>query len=46
MVDVMRMRFDEQLQLLNLELVEMGSLCEQVIDATYRVLLEEDHEAA
>ena len=30
----------------NLELVEMGSLCEQVIDATYRVLLEEDHEAA
>lgn len=44
--DVMRMRFDEQLQLLNLEMIEMGSLCEQVISATYRVLLEEDHEAA
>ncbi len=46
LVDIMRMRFDEQLQLLNLEIIEMGSLCEQVISATYRVLLEEDHEAA
>lgn len=46
MVDDMRNRFDAQLAQLNLELIEMGTLCESAIKATYRVLLNEDQEAA
>jgi len=42
----MRNRFDEQLEVLHGELIEMGSLCEQVISKTYHVILEEDMEAA
>lgn len=46
LVDVMRVRFDEQLQELNVQMIEMGSLCEQVINRTYEVLMEENQEAA
>lgn len=42
----MRNRFDEQLEILHAELIEMGTLCEQVISKTYHVILEEDLEAA
>lgn len=42
----MRNRFDAQLEQLNIELIEMGALCEQVIGKTYQVLMEEDREAA
>lgn len=46
MVDDMRNRFDAQLAQLNLELIEMGTLCEDAIKETYKVLLNEDKEAA
>lgn len=42
----MRVKFDEQLQELNVEMIAMGSLCEQVINRTYEVLMEENQEAA
>ena len=42
----MRNRFDAQLAQLNLELIEMGTLCEDAIKETYKVLLNEDKEAA
>nr|WP_291234501.1 phosphate signaling complex protein PhoU [Frisingicoccus sp.] len=42
----MRNRFDAQLELLHQKLIEMGNLCEQVISMTYRVLMDENHEAA
>ncbi|MFV0527915.1 MAG: phosphate signaling complex protein PhoU [Lachnospiraceae bacterium] len=42
----MRNKFDEQLEQLNVELIEMGSLCEQVIAATYKALIDEDRKAA
>lgn len=42
----MRNRFEAQLEQLNIELIEMGALCEQVIGKTYQVLMEEDREAA
>ena len=41
----MRNRFDAQLELLQ-KLIEMGNLCEQVISMTYKVLMDENHEAA
>lgn len=42
----MRNRFDAQLELLHQKLIGMGNLCEQVISMTYRVLMDENHEAA
>lgn len=42
----MRNRFEAQLEKLNLELIEMGALCEDVISMTYKVLMEEDKETA
>ena len=39
---MMRSRFDEQLASLNRELVTMGGLCEEVIAAAARALLEGD----
>ena len=38
----MRYRFDEQLELLNQELIKMGSLCEEAISATSRALANGD----
>ena len=38
----MRSRFDEQLAELNRQLVAMGALCEEVIAAAARALLEND----
>ena len=38
----MRRRFDEQLALLNRELIEMGALCEEVIAAAAKALMEGD----
>ena len=42
----MRSRFDEQLALLNRALIEMGSLCEEVIALASRALTEGDRELA
>ena len=42
----MRNRFDAQLEQLHQKLIEMGNLCEQVISMTYKVLMDEDYEAA
>ena len=42
----MRSRFDEQLALLNRELIEMGALCEEVIAAAAKALMEGDTELA
>lgn len=42
----MRNRFEAQLEQLNVELIEMGSLCEDVISMTYKVLMEENQAAA
>ena len=42
----MRSRFDEQLALLNRELIEMGSLCEEVIALASRALTEGKRELA
>ncbi len=42
----MRNRFDEQLELLNKKMIEMGSLCENVIALSTKALLESDVEAA
>lgn len=42
----MRSRFDEQLALLNRELIEMGSLCEEVIALASRALTGGDRELA
>ena len=38
----MRSRFDQQLALLNRELIEMGALCEEVIAAAAKALMEGD----
>ena len=38
----MRSRFDEQLALLNKELIEMGSLCEEVIALVTKALTKGD----
>lgn len=42
----MRSKFDEQLALLNKELIEMGSLCEQVIAMAAKAMTEGDTELA
>ena len=41
-----RSRFDEQLELLNHELIEMGALCEQVISMAARALMSGDTKLA
>ncbi len=46
MVDDMRVRFEAQLEQLNVELIQMGALCEQVIDNTYEALMKADRKAA
>lgn len=42
----MRSKFDEQLELLNQELIEMGSLIENAISSAVRALMEKDVSAA
>ena len=42
----MRSRFDEQLALLNQQLIEMGALCEEVIEMSSQALTEGDKELA
>ncbi len=42
----MRNRFDEQLELLNKKMIEMGSLCENVIALSTKALLESDVEVS
>ncbi len=42
----MRNRFDQQLELLNLELIKMGALCEDAISAAAKALLKENQEMA
>ena len=39
---MMRSRFDEQLELLNVELIKMGALCEEAISSAAKALLERD----
>ena len=36
----MRERFEQQMEILHTELIELGALCEQAIGRTYEVLLE------
>ncbi len=43
---MIRSRFDEQLELLNRELIEMGALCEQVISMAARALMSGDTKLA
>ena len=43
---MIRSRFDEQLELLNRELIEMGELCEQVISMAARALMSGDTKLA
>jgi phosphate transport system protein len=43
---MMRSRFDEQLQQLNTELIQMGALCETAIASAAKALLENDLELA
>ena len=42
----MRELFQKQLEALHVMLIEMGALCEQVIERTYKVILSEDKQAA
>ena len=39
---MMRSKFDEQLELLNVEMIEMGALCENAIASAAKALLERD----
>ena len=41
-VRIMRNRFNEQLELLNVELIKMGALCEEAISAATKALLDGD----
>ena len=41
----MRIRFDEQLELLNRKLIEMGALCEDAISASMHTLKNETDKA-
>lgn len=43
MVDYMRNKFDEQLEYLNSEMIEMGKLCEQAISSAIKVTMEENN---
>jgi phosphate transport system protein len=42
----MRNKFEEQLELLNVELIEMGSMCEQTISNAIKALINKDIELA
>ena len=42
----MRERFEQQMEILHTELIELGALCEQAIGRTYEVLLEGNQRAA
>ena len=42
----MREKFDQQMEILHTELIELGALCEQAIGRTYEVLLEGNQRAA
>ena len=42
----MRERFEQQMEILHTELIELGALCEQAIGRTYEVLLEGKQRAA
>ena len=42
----MRELFQKRLEALHVMLIEMGALCEQVIERTYKVILSEDKQAA
>ncbi|MCI8285196.1 MAG: phosphate signaling complex protein PhoU [Firmicutes bacterium] len=42
----MRIRFNEQLELLNVELIRMGALCEDAISAAMKALFDHDGEMA
>ena len=42
----MRERFEQQMEILHTELIELGGLCEQAIGRTYEVLLEGNQRAA
>lgn len=46
MVDVMRLHFDEQLELLNKEIINMGTLVEQAIGMAIEALIKQDVEKA
>lgn len=39
---MVRNRFDEQLELLNIELIRMGSLCEEAIDSAIKALINDN----
>ena len=43
---IMRSKFDEQLEYLNVELIKMGALCEEAISSAIKALLDDDHEMA
>ncbi len=43
---MMRIRFNEQLELLNVELIRMGALCEDAISAAMKALFDHDGEMA
>ena len=42
----MRNRFDEQLEQLHVEMIQMGALCEDAISAAAEALLKGDHDLA
>ena len=42
----MRNRFEEQLEVLHLELIKMGALCEEAISAAAKALFKENREMA
>ena len=42
----MRERYEQQMEILHTELIELGALCEQAIGRTYEVLLEGNQRAA
>lgn len=44
MVDNMRNKFNEQLDVLNSELIEMGKLCEKAISGAIKITMEENHD--
>jgi phosphate transport system protein len=40
----MRIRFDEQLELLNVELIKMGALCEEAISTAVKAFLDDEEQ--
>ena len=41
---MMRSKFDEQLEYLNVELIKMGALCEEAISSAIKALWDDDQE--